>query len=383
LKHYDYIIAGGGCAGLSLLTRMIAAGCVEGKKILLLDQSEKKTNDRTWCFWEKEAGFFEPVVFCDWNQLSFHSDQVSSVFDIAPYQYKMIRGGDFYNYCFDQIRKTDVEIAFGKIGSISDSGAHAEVVFEAETLTADYVFSSINSGKLRPQPGKHYLLQHFKGWHIKTEQDCFNVSVANLMDFRVSQLRGHCFVYLLPFSANEALIECTFFSENVVEERVYAEILERYIEQYLATNFQILATETGVIPMTNHVFPKDSKHVKFLGTAGGYTKPSSGYTFKFIQEHTKALVDSIVENGVPVSPKRPARFYYYDSLLLDVLKNSQANVVEIFEWLFLKNNTVDVLDFLNSDSNPQQEFSIISTLPKKPFIQAAWREIGKKMLLRT
>jgi len=101
MEKYDYIITGAGAAGLSLLVHMIHSGKFSEKKILLLDRLPKDKNDRTWCFWETEPGLFEPVVFRKWNQLWFHGpDGQSALHDIHPYQYKLIRGIDFYNYCF-------------------------------------------------------------------------------------------------------------------------------------------------------------------------------------------------------------------------------------------------------------------------------------------
>ena len=39
--------------------RMIKSGKFADKKILLIDKEPKTKNDRTWCFWEKQDGFFE------------------------------------------------------------------------------------------------------------------------------------------------------------------------------------------------------------------------------------------------------------------------------------------------------------------------------------
>ena len=47
---YDYIIAGAGGAGLSLLHYLLDSPILSNKQILVIDQSLNKTNDRTWCF---------------------------------------------------------------------------------------------------------------------------------------------------------------------------------------------------------------------------------------------------------------------------------------------------------------------------------------------
>ena len=96
-KHFDYIITGGGLAGISLLHYFLQSD-LRDKKILLIDKSEKTENDRTWCFWEKEAGAFEFLVHHRWQHLNFYMPDFADALDIAPYTYKMIRGIDFYNY---------------------------------------------------------------------------------------------------------------------------------------------------------------------------------------------------------------------------------------------------------------------------------------------
>src|SRR4051812_4932881 len=114
IAKYDYIIAGAGASGLSLLVHLINSGKFSSKKILLTDLAPKTKNDRTWCFWEKEPGLFESVVYKRWHKLWFHSSTFSSLNNIDPYTYKLIRGIDFYNYCFSLIEKEkNITVAYG------------------------------------------------------------------------------------------------------------------------------------------------------------------------------------------------------------------------------------------------------------------------------
>ena len=76
-QEYDYIIAGTGCAGLSLAVHMIQSGRFGNKKILLVDRDEKQKNDRTWCFWETEPGLFDSIVYKRWVSAWFYGQEFS------------------------------------------------------------------------------------------------------------------------------------------------------------------------------------------------------------------------------------------------------------------------------------------------------------------
>ena len=134
---YDYIIAGAGCAGLSLTMHMIQSGKFSDKRILIIDKSEKRNNDRTWCFWEKDAGLFESVVCKKWEQAWIHSEDYSKLMNIFPYQYKMIRGIDFYKFSFDSIkRNSNFEVIYGDIEKFESNSLESFVLVNGKKITA-------------------------------------------------------------------------------------------------------------------------------------------------------------------------------------------------------------------------------------------------------
>jgi len=138
-QQYDYIIAGAGCAGLSLAMHIIQSGKFTDKKILLIDKSEKKQNDRTWCFWETQPGLFESIIYRRWGSAWFHSNSFSKKLELAPYEYKLVRGIDFYEYCFRIIRQQPhFDIVFDDILSI-ETKQHSAVL---QTSTRQLIFST-------------------------------------------------------------------------------------------------------------------------------------------------------------------------------------------------------------------------------------------------
>ena len=291
--QYDYIIAGAGCAGLSLLFRLLKDPVLSKKKILLLDKNKKNSNDRTWCYWEKEKGTFEEVVTHHWDTLAFMTPDFEKQFDLEGYSYKMIKGLDFYQYVLNYAKEfNNVTLINEAITGISSTEGSQKVTTTENEYTATYVFNS--TGLFNPDVNtKNSFLQHFEGWVIKTKEPQFDSKVGTLMDFRLSQKHGITFMYVLPTSSKEALVEYTLFSEKVLEPEEYKQELKDYIKDYLNINeYEILHREFGIIPMSLAKFkrnPTASKNIVNIGTAGGFTKASSGYTFQFIQKNMEYL----------------------------------------------------------------------------------------------
>ncbi len=375
--HYNFIITGAGCAGLSLLIRMIDSGKFADKRILLVEKEEKIKNDRTWCFWEIENDIFESIVYKHWDKMWFHDINFSKQLQISPYQYKMIRGIDFYNYCFNIIREQkNIDIVYGDVHTIKNENNKAVLVLHDTIIEADYIFNSILFEKPVLKKSEHFLLQHFKGWIIETAKPSFNPEEATMMDFRVEQQDGTTFVYVMPFTETKALVEYTLFTNNLLDQQQYNEELKKYIAEYLnIENYSILEEEFGIIPMTNHRFSSNQNKIINIGTAGGQTKGSSGYTFKFIQKNSKAIVGQLIKSGSPIVNTSSKRFQFYDSILLNVLANKKLSGRKIFTPIIKKNKPQHLLRFMDNESSLSEDLKIISSLPTLPFLKAALKQL--------
>ncbi|MBS1746242.1 MAG: lycopene cyclase [Bacteroidetes bacterium] len=383
MKQYDYIITGGGCAGLSLLKQMMLHSFFRNKKILLIDKTEKKQNDKTWCFWEQHPGLFEDIVFHSWQQIDFYSDTFSARFDLIPYQYKMIRGIDLYTKVLDEaMQPGNIEIVYDEVVAVENKESFAIVNTKQNTFSAHYVFNSISfegwKQKAMQQKNIHVLLQHFKGWLIEANEKYFDDHIATFMDFRVDQKNGTAFVYVLPVSHHQALIEYTMFSEKVLEANEYDKALDDYIGNTLQiNNYSISHIESGIIPMTNYAFSKGEGRIINIGTAGGQTKGSTGFTFQFIQKHTAKLIDALMKHSNPLHLQQFSvkRFHLYDSILLNVLCNKKMNGDKLFAQLFRKNKIQAILKFLDNETNFSEELKIMKSVSSSVFIPAAIREM--------
>ncbi len=378
-NHYNYIITGAGCAGLSLLMRMLQHTFFDDKKILVIDQSKKVTNDRTWCFWEKEPGIFEPIIHHQWKYANFFSDVYSSILDLSPYQYKMIHGLDLYSYVKQaSASRTNIEWRYAIVKSVNNNTDRATVELEAESFTADYIFNSILFEQPKVPKEKYYLQQHFKGWVIETKDPHFDPALATFMDFRVSQKHGTTFIYLMPTSSTCALVEYTLFTEALLEKEEYETALKDYISAYLhITDYTVIQEEFGVIPMTNMQFPLQEGRVIYTGIAGGQAKGSSGYVFQFIQKRAEQIIASLVTgNQLPLQKTwNDKKFHLYDSVLLNVLHGRKMHGNEIFSRIFQKNPPQRVLRFLDNESDLCEDLQIMRSVPSGIFLTAALQEL--------
>lgn len=373
MKHFDYIIAGGGCSGRSLALRMLPYLKTSNKQVLLVDKVSKKENDRTWCFWEKEQDVFEPVVYRKWNHLSFAGSGSRQELDIHPYQYKMIRGADFYAFTDQQLSESShISVIQGNVESIYTEREKGYVTIDGTQFSADYVFSSIPRIQEKRPEHYQYLLQHFEGWIIECKSPTFDPERATLMDFNTAQQAGTSFVYVLPLSSTLALVEYTVFSENELPALSYTTALKQYIrEQLHCEDYDIKEREKGIIPMSDHPIKAQEGRIIYLGTAGGFTKGSTGYTFRFIQKHTAAIVEQLLKSGHPlISAVSPKRFETYDATLLHLLSSRRLSGEKIFSTLFKRNKSEQILKFLDNETSLMEEIRIFRTLQKREFALA-------------
>jgi lycopene beta-cyclase len=379
-KDFDYIIAGSGLAGLSLLYHLLQDDVLNTRNILVIDPQKKNDNDRTWCFWEKQQGPFESIVCHQWKTLRFFAHDVSREFEMEKYRYKMIQSGDFYKLVLG-LAATFPNVTFinEKISGIAEQVNRGTVKTDGGEYAAEYVFNS--TGLFHPEMNeKNTLLQHFTGWFIKTAQPVFNSNIATLMDFRLNQQHGTTFMYVLPTQETEALVEYTLFSEKTLQPEEYETELRRYIREDLQIEeYQITHSEFGVIPMSKARFMRSqgqNKRIINIGTAGGFTKPSTGYTFQFVQKHLQEVAHRLKNNQSPaISPSlTDMKYMWYDLTLLDVLMTGSLTGEKIFASLFKKIQPETILAFLANESTFWEEFRIRNAVPVMPFVISGMKQ---------
>jgi len=373
-ENFDIIFAGSGMAGLTLAYRGLKEGVWQKERILIIDRDAKDTNDRTWCFWQNEGSEspFRDVFYHSWKELSFFTNEGMHIrLENGSYAYNIIRSIDFYRFVLSYLRAcSQVTFIHDHILSLKSTADGGIVETEKAAYQAKFIF---NSTYVKPKLKKsnQYFLQHFKGVTIHTEQFRGNPAEMYLMDFRTSQEHGTTFFYVLPITENRIFIEYTIFSKSLLEKDAYDRKIVEYITTVLKiTDYKILESEFGAIPMTDYRFKRRSGNIMHIGTAGGDTRASSGYTFTNTQKTVSKILASYREKGHPFSIKENInqKHKLLDATILKVLDNQVYQGHEIFSDLFTNVKGKTVFAFLDSESSMQDDLRIMRSLKAKHFI---------------
>ena len=374
MERFDYIICGGGASGLLLSNALLSDKHFNDKKILIIEKDSKTDNDKTFGFWNDKESVLDNIVFKEWEYAEFRDSNSHNSFLLSPYKYKMIKSNEFYLYIGDKISKasnfTYLNSTVNEIDKVNN-----KVKTDDGEFSSSIIFSSIyNEVSFKKYP---LLKQHFIGWTIETKNENFDDNKITFMDFSVDQKDEIRFMYILPFSKNKALIEYTLFSGEIINDDEYEKEIKTYLKKKNILNYSIVEKEKGMIPMTCYPFFENNTDTYFqIGTAGGWSKPSTGYTIKNSIEKIDIIINSLKQNK-PLSKIRfKNRFWYYDLLFLDVLIASKGKGSQVFSDLFKNNDPIKIFKFLDEKTSVMEELSIFLSVDIKTFVRSLIKRIS-------
>jgi lycopene beta-cyclase len=363
----EIVVIGAGAAGLGLAARLAE----QGTPGVVVVQSAQAAQPRTWCTWQRGPVDWADAVSQRWYDVALHApDGEMRRYPLGPYRYEMVRSPDFERWA--AARLDGVERRTATVDSVADGAMGAVVRGEGLALRARWVFDTRPTAPARP--GRTALLQHFRGWTVRTARDCFDPAVAGLMDFRVPQPAGGvAFGYVLPTSPREALVEYTRFSREVLDDAGYEAALRHYTGGVLdLPPFEVLEVEQGAIPMTDAPFRRRvGARVFRLGAAGGATRPSTGYTFTAAQRQAAAVAAALAAGRDPEPPPAyPRRHVVMDAVLLRALDTGRLDGARFLADLFAQHPVDRVLRFLDGASSVREELAVMASAPRGPMLRS-------------
>ena len=351
MKEFDYIIIGGGCAGLSLAYELETHNKLKDKNLAIIEPRDEYKRDKTWSFWKVFPHNYEDCVKKSWDNFTINSPNETKYVECQATPYQTIDSGLFYNKILSKLRLNENIFFFKNINEVNN--------------TNSIIFNSV------PQfdNQKKNLWQHFCGVEIETDKEFFDDKIFNLMDFACDQRNNVHFFYTLPFAKNKALVETTWISQIDNDNlKDYDQQIDDYLSNHLnIRNCKINYKEVGAIPLFRQKNIKKLNEIN-IGSLGGMTRLSTGYTFLNIQEQSKYIRENI-ENINNIKLFQISKKYdFLDKIFLRVLKKNSSQMGDIFYKMF-NSSPSTVINFLSNKSSLFEDLEIISKMPKWMFIR--------------
>ena len=352
MREFDFIIIGGGCAGLSLAYELEINDKLKEKTLAIIETREEYKRDKTWSFWKMFEHNFQDCVIKSWNNFTINTAEGFRELSNKSFPYQSIDSEKFYKKINSKLSTNSNVSFFKNLNEINSENS--------------LVFNSVFEGEL----DKSKLWQHFQGIEIETSKNIFDDEIVNLMDFNCDQKNDVHFFYTLPFSKNKALIETTWLSDLEDQHLMDYDLqLENYIKNNLGIkSYKINFIEKGAIPLFYPSLNNNEKTIN-IGSAGGMTRLSTGYTFLNIQEHSKYIVKNIDKIEKLREYSLGKKYHFLDKIFLRVMKNHPDKMPKIFFEMF-KTSSNSVIKFLSNKSNIFEDIKIISKMPKIIFMKA-------------
>ena len=352
MKEFDYVIIGGGCAGLSLAYELDIHEKLKDKTLAIIEPRTEYKRDKTWSFWKVVPHNFDDCVKKNWENFSINIPGKTHHLKCKDYTYQSIDSGLFYQKINNRLKENNNISFFKNIREIN--------------VKNSFIFNSV------PEIKRNHLnlWQHFCGVEIETKNNFFDEEIFNLMDFDCEQRESVHFFYTLPYSKNKALIETTWLSRmNDNSQKDYDNQIKEYIEKQLKIkNYEINYKEEGAIPLFYPLYKKEKNKIN-IGTAGGMTRLSTGYTFLNIQEHSKYIRENIENISNSKRFEISKKYQFLDEIFLRVLNKHPDKMSDIFFNMF-KTSPKTIINFLSNKSNFFEDLSVILRMPKLTFIKA-------------
>lgn len=394
--HFDFTIVGAGASGLWLAMAMHAEGLTAKKTILIAERDPAKENDRTWCYWAPQSIGPEGTVSKSWSEI-FNPHHIHRRDAIAPYSYFHVRSADFYRAARNALADCpNITWVTEEITDFREENGTVKVIGKRETRTTDRIFVSALEapdqmqtarlddflGRSQNRGSDRFMWQSFSGKRVKSEKPVFDPATITMMRFDVPQEGNTRFIYILPFSENEALVELTQFGKGKLGRRAADEAIETYMKEKGST-YSVVEEEVAAIPMTarfdmqKRSLPADQKII-YIGTPAGAVKPTTGYAFKRMEIYARRLAKALKNEAPLPTMRRPRRFRLYDHLLLRILHEQPHRGKAVFERLFETQPMTRILKFLDEETSLAEEIAIFSRLPIRLFLGSLVKHLTRR-----
>ena len=359
MKIYKAAIIGLGPSGLAVNKIIFGDNPDE---IIAFENKNINNRDNFFGFWLTDwMKPFEKIIEKKWYNWTIGNKNII-VTHTSNKPYCTISFKKWKNYCLEtkhklEIKNTKVVQYFSiqnyfKIVTDDNNEYYAEKIYDSRSV----------------KEKKDELVQHFFGINIKVPDNTFNEKKLTLMYFTEENNILH-FIYVLPFSHNNALVESTVFSKEVFHNSWYRKKINDYLKIKNITEFEETSSEKGIIPM---FFAEEKNsgnpNIFNIGIRGGACKHSTGYAFSFLIKQIQLLKNSN-KNYVNIHKFLERKM---DIIFINFLKNNNEDG-KSFIRLASNLNGNEFQSFMMGESSFLTKLKIIKSMPKLPFIKELFK----------
>ena len=376
-SEFDIAIIGGGNAGLTLAAQLASQD--SPPSTVVIEPQTPEQRDCSWGLWalDQQTEQLAHSTKGRWRrwQLIDHNSRI--IHSSNQYSYLSLSSAAYLADCEAQLREP-VSVMRESVTALHSEHQHTMVETDQGQISAKTVYDS-----RPPKLIDNGLCQHFLGWHIHTKAPLKDPDIATLMDFRVDQSRGLHFIYALPYSDHQLLIESTLISTTVESQDWYRNAIECWLRDNNIEIAQIIGEEMGVIPMDTLVSESPSSAAKnqpliaTIGAASGAVRRSSGYAFQHIQQQMSQLAAGVALGNMAVPTPLSSRLTAMDNIFNGVLISRPDLAVSLYMRMAKALTGNQFARFMLGQATTSDWLRVISAMPKGPFLQQLLKQLLK------
>lgn len=383
----DIAIVGGGLAGLSLAAEL-AAPQFAHLKIIIIEPRAQYTRDKTWSYWRQAPHDYSNVEAKTWQSWLLADTQKRvqiNSYEAESFIYASINSDAFYQAALAKINACShiLVLLNESVQAILPDQNQAEILLKSGSIifVSQTIFDSHLTNITINNVEQNHLTQHFLGLEIEVDTPNFDENTVTLMDFQAAT-HGIHFLYVLPYSANRALVESTWICNHHHHDDYIAE-LQLYLQQkWPNLIYKTVYSEIGQLPLVSskqlpckaHGYwsagqPNSLVPIIPIGSLAGTARASTGYAFLETLQDSKRL-SNLIKNKQALTPfKRNFVDAEMDTLFLSFLHKNANLAPNLFVQLFSRCQPVSLIRFLSGNANWRDRLNVIIAMPKWPMLK--------------
>jgi lycopene beta-cyclase len=389
-REFELVIIGGGCSGLSLALALCRLADKPDlvPSTLIIEPRPCYTNDRSWCYWEKEDKKNSNLVKKKWQAWEFSSNSISyRQASKRGWKYHYVPAITFYNSAERNISLNPnlTLLKDSRVADVNPQDNHIEILIESCSVDNNIKTEKVAAKQIVDTRipddvdlSSAVLKQIFFGFEVVMNKSHRFPDVARVMENMRVDDKGFVFDYVLPIDSNSILVEFTRFAEKSLSpESLRKDAMESLRRVCGGSGYNIVREEYGMIPMglRGKLKPKDARWIH-TGLGAGAARPSTGYAFKRIQHWADRCAERILEgrNAHGFLPDN-SLLMWMDKVFLRAIANNPAIAPQLFLSLARKVSPESLLRFLTDQPTMRDLFAIVLALPKLALFHSALAQI--------